>query len=71
MLSATLDSSVIAAVRFDEASNVLEVEFRSGRVYRYFMVRKDVYTALVAAESPGTYFNTVIKDRYMSLRSEP
>lgn len=57
-------SSVIAAVGYDEATAVLEVEFAGGDVYRYFAVPPSVHRALLDAESPGAYFNRTISDRY-------
>jgi len=57
-------SSVIATVGYDTETAVLEVEFRSGDVYRYFAVPPSVHKALIEAESPGAYFNKHISDRY-------
>lgn len=57
-------SSVIASVGYDGDTAVLEVEFRSGDLYRYFAVPPSVHQALIAADSPGAYFNRNISDRY-------
>jgi hypothetical protein len=57
-------SSVIKAVGYDQATNVLEVEFHSGKVYRYFMVPLSAYRELIEAESIGAYFNTEIRNDY-------
>ena len=57
-------STVLAEVGYDEPSGVLEVQFRSGRVYRYFQVPRTAYRALMKAESIGGYFNREIKTRY-------
>jgi hypothetical protein len=59
-----VESSVIASVGHDADRDVLEVRFRSGRVYNYRAVPADVYAALLAAESIGRYFNEVIRVRY-------
>ena len=56
-------SSVIATVGYDAATAVLEVEFRSGDVYRYFAVPPSVHHALIT-DSPGAYFNRHINDHY-------
>ena len=59
-----VDSSSIASVGYDAAGRVLEIEFReSGDVYRYFDVPEEEYAALLAADSRGTYFNQVFKER--------
>lgn len=57
-------SSVLKSVGYDPATAVLEIEFVSGDVYRYFAVPPSVHRALVDAESPGAYFNRTISDRY-------
>lgn len=57
-------SSVIASVGYEPESALLEVEFRNGDVYRYFAVPPSVHHALLEADSPGTYFNKHISDRY-------
>ncbi|MDP9027456.1 MAG: KTSC domain-containing protein [Actinomycetota bacterium] len=57
-------SSVIATVGYDDDTALLEVEFTSGDVYRYFAVPPSVHRALMAAESPGAYFNRHISDHY-------
>ena len=57
-------SSVIAAVGYDTETAELEVEFRSGDVYRYFAVPPSVFRALLEADSPGAYFNKNVSDHY-------
>ena len=59
-----VSSSVIRSVGYDPGTAVLEVEFRSGDVYRYFAVPPSVHRGLVEAESPGAFFNRTISDRY-------
>lgn len=61
-------SSELHSVGYDDASNVLEVQFQTGGVYRYFGVPPNVHAALLAAESKGRFFNTVIKPRYQYQR---
>ena len=57
-------STMIAAVGYDGATAELEVQFQSGDVYRYYAVPPSVHRALMAAESPGAYFNRHISDHY-------
>lgn len=57
-------SSVIAGIGYDAVTSTLEVEFCSGRVYRYFRVPPAVVDALRRANSVGGYFNRVVKPRY-------
>jgi hypothetical protein len=42
----------------------LDLELRSGALYRYFAVPRAVFEGLLAAESKGAYFNLTIKDRF-------
>ncbi|HEX2833490.1 MAG TPA: KTSC domain-containing protein [Thermoanaerobaculia bacterium] len=60
----TFDSSVIAALTYDASKNTLDVEFTSGRIYRYWMVPAAIYDAFIHASSMGQYFNTEIRDRF-------
>lgn len=48
-------SSSLASVGFDPATNELEIEFRSGDVYRYSVPRR-VHLELMASDSMGSYF---------------
>ena len=61
-------SSVIASVGHEAHSNLLEVEFRNGRIYHYFGVPKSEFRKLLQAESIGGYFNEEIKPRYSGVR---
>jgi len=47
-----------------QASKVLEIEFPSGEVYRYFGVPSDVNRGLLTANSAGRYFHEYIRDGY-------
>lgn len=42
----------------------LEVEFKTGRVYRYRRVPRTEFLRLLQADSKGRYFNARIRDRY-------
>jgi hypothetical protein len=43
---------------------ILELEFRSGAIYRYFAVPPAVVEGLIAAESKGAYFNRHIRNHF-------
>lgn len=64
MLTASLNSSIVSAARFDDSVNVLEVDLTNGRSYLYFMVPREVFLALVNAPSAGAFFNREIRNRY-------
>ena len=55
---------MIASLGFDAATNVLEVEFVTGFVYRYFGVPRAVVEVVQANGSVGSAFNHLIRDHY-------
>jgi hypothetical protein len=59
-----VDSSVLASAAYDDERNALALTYRSGRIYRYYGVPREVYEELLAAESAGKYLNEVIRNRY-------
>jgi hypothetical protein len=61
---AHIDSTSLSSVGYDPSHRVLEVEFRSGRVYRYFGVPPRRYEELLQADSAGRFLNAAIKGVY-------
>ena len=59
-----MPSTVIRRFDYDPAHRALDVEFVSGRRYRYSGVPEDVAQALRAAFSKGRFFNARIRDAY-------
>lgn len=55
-------SDSLSSIGYDPDTNVLEIEFRSRAVYRYFAVPKSVFEELMEDPSKGTYFVERIKD---------
>lgn len=62
------NSSVIAAVGYDNANLTLEIEFKNGTVYRYFNVPYVVVEQLMMASSHGRYFGSHIRGRFRNRR---
>jgi hypothetical protein len=60
-------SSSVVSVGYE--NEVLEVEFSSGRVYRYHGVAKEDYEGLKASESKGRYVRERIVSQYRGERS--
>lgn len=58
---ATVESTTLATVAYDEARKLLQLEFCSRAVYLYFGVPATVYQALLDAPSKGRYFNQSIR----------
>jgi hypothetical protein len=46
----------------------LELEFKSGAIYRYLGVPAATYRGLLGAESKGAYFNGHIRNRFSGTR---
>ena len=59
-----VESTSITSVGYAAATQVLEVVFRRGTVYRYLSVPADVFVDFVAAPSKGRYFNANVRDHY-------
>ena len=64
MRIATVESATLATVGYDEAQELLQLEFGSRAVYLYFGVPAAVYEALLGAPSKGRYFNGTIRGCY-------
>ena len=59
-----MPSTVISRFTYQPARRALDIEFVSGRRYRYFGVGEDVAERFRAAFSKGRFFNTHIRDDY-------
>lgn len=59
-----ITSSVIQSIGYDPDSQTLEVEFHTGRIYRYFKVPPPAVKDLIEAASIGETFNRNIRNRY-------
>ncbi|MEK7676119.1 MAG: KTSC domain-containing protein [Verrucomicrobiota bacterium] len=58
-----IESSDLRAVDYDW-SGTLTIEFHSGGVYEYFQVPHELYSGLMRASSPGSFFWHHIRDRF-------
>ena len=65
----TVWSSSMRSVGYDESDQILEIEFVSGGIYRYFGVPREVYQRMLDAPSKGAYFLEHIKDEYQYSRA--
>ncbi len=59
-----VSSSSIAAIGYEEESQVLEVEFTDGAVYQYSGVPSSEHDGILSANSKGKYLHANIKKRY-------
>jgi hypothetical protein len=66
-----LQSTSLSAATYQEQSASLELEFRSGAIYRYIGVSAQVYQELLHSESKGRYFNHHIRNRFTYTQIDP
>lgn len=59
-----VESTTLATVAYDEARELLRLEFRSRAIYQYWGVPAIVHEALLCAPSKGGYFNQAIRGRF-------
>jgi hypothetical protein len=59
-----VESSSVARVGYDHATEEAYVEFHGGGLYAYRGVPLAVYDELLEAKSKGTYVNEEIKPRF-------
>ncbi len=66
-----VESKAIRSVGYDETVQVLEIEFRSGRVYQYDAVPPSMYEWLLRTNDKGGVFNRLIRDRFAEREVTP
>jgi hypothetical protein len=59
-----IESNAIRSAGYSPSNKLLEIKFRSGKIYRYFGVPKAAFDALLNAPSAGAFLNMEIKGRY-------
>lgn len=66
-----LESTTLVSGAYSACLSLLELEFRSGAVYRFFHVPADCFHDLLDSASKGIYFNRNIRNRfpYQQLRA--
>lgn len=62
------ESSTINRFGYDDASQVLAVEFKSGSTYQYFDVPSNVFEQMKSASSKGQFLAQNIKGAYRYAR---
>jgi hypothetical protein len=59
-----LESSSVASAGYDDATQVLEIEFKSGRIYQFTEVPRGVFDWLLRTPNKGSYVARMINGRY-------
>lgn len=66
----TAKSTTIHKVEYNDEQKAMDIEFRSGNVYRYYNVPQrmwKVFQLYIECEgSPGSFFNEYVKGQYTS-----
>jgi hypothetical protein len=60
----TPESSSISRFKYDEAEQILTIEFTSGSIYEYSEVPNFVFYEMIDSKSTGKFFHTEIKNWY-------
>jgi hypothetical protein len=60
----SFDSSNIRSIRYDEASQTLEITFHNGGVYEYYDVPSHVASEFESAGSKGQFLASRIKGHF-------
>ena len=63
-------SSNIESIGYNSEKEILEIEFKTGTIYHYPNVIKEVYGELMIAGSIGRYFNTEIRNNFEFVKGE-
>lgn len=64
MKRTTVKSSNIASIGYDMENEILEIEFKSRKIYKYFEVPIYEYEGIMEADSHGGYLAKHIKEVY-------
>ena len=59
-----VDSTTLVTVSYDDARELLQLEFCSRAVYQYYSVPSAVHQSLLDASSKGRYFNEAIRGHF-------
>lgn len=66
----TINSSRIKKAAYIKEESALVLVFNDGREYEYDDVPHSIYASLIASKSPGTFFESQIKNKYACTRTK-
>lgn len=66
-----VESKAIRSMGYDSQQQLLEIEFRSGRIYQYAAVPSATYEWVLRAKDKGGMFNRLIRDRFAEREVTP
>lgn len=65
----SVDSSFITDAAYYEPLGMFEIKMKNGKEYSFAGVPKKIYEDFMASSSKGSFFNRVIKERYVGKES--
>jgi hypothetical protein len=68
MLRQVVDSQSLRSIGYDKRTEMLEVEFKTGSVYRYASVPMEVWSEFLQAKSKGQFFQARVRDHFPTTR---
>ena len=66
-----VQSTALASVGYSKRLRALEIEFRSGAIYRYLDVPPAIYRDLMIAPSKARYYDENIRRKFRSMPVRP
>jgi hypothetical protein len=68
MLRQVVASQSVRSIGYDKRTHTLEVEFKSGTIYRYASVPIELWSDFLQAESKGQFFQQHVRDHFPTTR---
>ncbi len=67
----SVESKALVSVGYDDETQILEIEFKNGRVFQYLKVPRSLFEWLLRAPGKGGLFNRLIRDRFPEVDVTP
>lgn len=64
------NGNLLSSAEYDQPSKTLTLTFARGGVYSYADVPPHIYTGILTAISPGTFFHKSIKPQFVATKQE-
>ena len=62
------NSTNISEAFYQPDTQILEISFHSGHIYRYAGITREIFDQLISAPSTGKFYNKHIRGQFTSLR---
>jgi hypothetical protein len=68
ILRVVVKSGAMRSIGYSKALSLLDIEYPTGEIYRYFDVPLEVHGELMSSPSKGKVLNTLIVDKYEAIK---